>query len=651
MKYILHLFFILAVFSCKAQPSGKYSTTNSKAIKHYEKATKFYDSKDNKNALIELQSAIEKDPYFVEAYTMMGYVYSDMKDYDKAIEALKRSVGINPNYYRMTWFTLGRLELGQGKYEDAKADLQEYLKSSRIDPYTQGLTEQDIRNCDFAIDAMKHPVDFNPVNVGPEINSDGYEYFPSITADDQTFLFTRNFRPDKDDPNSHMQEDLYISKKVDGKWTSAKSIGAMINTMANEGAPCLSADGQLMFFVACAEENGYGEGRKGYGSCDIFYCVKQGDKWSKPYNLGAPVNTAGWETQPSFSSDGRTLYYIHGAVDEKGVRDDDIYMSVLQDDGRWSKPVRLSDKINTKGREESVFIHPDNQTLYFASDGHTGMGGTDIYMSRRQPDGTWGDPVNLGYPINTWNDENSLLVNAAGDLAYFSSDRKGGSGGMDIYSFPLDKKLQPQKVTYMKGKVFDDATKAPLGAIFELIDLETGKRAIISSSNPGNGEFLVSLPVNKNYALNVSADGYLFYSKNFSLKEMPDNKPFLMDVPMVKPEVDKVVVLDNVFFETGKYDLKPESKTELDKLVDFLTKNPTLKIEIRGHTDNVGKPSDNLVLSDNRAKSVYQYLVSSGIAKERLTFKGYGETKPIADNNTPEGRQKNRRTEFRIVGK
>jgi outer membrane protein OmpA-like peptidoglycan-associated protein len=638
--------------SCKAQ-DPKYSSTNSKAIKHYEKATKYYDSKDNANALKELEASIEKDPYFVEAFTLMGYVYSDMKEYDKAIDALKKAVGINPNYYRMTFFTLGRMQMSQGKYEDARASLEEYLRSPKVDPYTKNLTEQDLADCDFAIDAMKHPVPFSPVNVGPEINSDGYEYFPSMTADDMTFLFTRNFRPVKDDPSSHMQEDLFISKKMNDKWTTAKSIGNGINTMGNEGAPSLSADGQIMFFVICDADGSknYGPDRKGYGSCDIFYCIKQGDKWSKAFNVGAPVNTAGWETQPSFSSDGRTLYYIHGTIKEGGVRDDDIYMSQVQDDGHWSKPVRLSDKINTPLREESVFIHPDNQTLYFASEGHTGMGGTDIFMSRRQPDGEWGDPVNLGYPINTWKDENSLLVNSAGNLAFFSSDREGGQGGMDIYYFELDKKLQPQPVTYMKGKVYDAVSKAPLGSTFELIDLETGKRAIISTSNPGNGEFLVSLPVNKNYALNVSSDGYLFYSKSFLLKETADSKPFLIDVPMVKPELDTIVRLDNVFFETGKYDLKPESKAELDKLADFLKKNGTLKIELRGHTDNVGKPADNMVLSENRAKAVYQYLIDNGIVKERLSYKGFGQTKPIATNDTPEGRQKNRRTEFRITGK
>jgi outer membrane protein OmpA-like peptidoglycan-associated protein/Tol biopolymer transport system component len=498
---------------------------------------------------------------------------------------------------------------------------------------------------------MKTPTPFNPVNIGPEVNSDHHEYFPAITADEQTFLFTRNFRPDKNNPESHWQEDFYVSVKKENKWTTSQSIGKIINTPGNEGAPSLSADGQILFFVVCAGDEGYGLDRKGYGSCYIFYTQKTGEKWSKAYNAGAPINTKSWETQPSFSSDGRTLYFIRGSVDSEGIKNDDIYVTYLQDNGDWSTPTPLPPYINSSGKEESVYIHPDNQTLYFASNGWVGMGGTDLYMCKRQANGQWGKPINLGYPINTWNDENSLLVNASGNVAYFASDRSGGMGGLDIYYFELDAKLRPEKVTYMKGKVYDKVTKEPLSAKFELIDLATGKTVILSTSNPGNGEFLVCLPANKNYALNVSRPDYLFYSQNFSLIEMPDNKPYLMDIPLGKPTNDEIVRLDNVFFETNKYDLKPESKVELNKLVDFLKKNATLKIELRGHTDNVGDDKSNLILSDNRAKAVMEYLIANGIDKTRLAAKGYGETVPVADNGTTEGRQKNRRTEFKIISK
>jgi outer membrane protein OmpA-like peptidoglycan-associated protein len=278
------------------------------------------------------------------------------------------------------------------------------------------------------------------------------------------------------------------------------------------------------------------------------------------------------------------------------------------------------------------------------------MGGLDLYVSRRMPDGNWGKPENLGYPINTFKDESGLIVNSKGEYAYFSSDREGTAGCEDIYMFELPKSAQPVQVTYMKGKVFNKRTTKPLSASFELIDLETGTVVAASMSDPVSGEFLVCIPVNKNYALNVSSPGYLFYSETFQLKASEDPwKPVRMDVPMQPIEPGVTVDLKNVFFETGKFDLRPESKAELDKLIAFLTANPNIRAELSGHTDNVGSPTANLTLSQNRAKAVVDYLVAGGIDASRLTSKGYGDTKPKVPNDTPENRQKNRRTEFTVI--
>ena len=299
-----------------------------------------------------------------------------------------------------------------------------------------------------------------------------------------------------------------------------------------------------------------------------------GNRWAKPINIGPPINTRNWETQPSFSSDGKTLYFVRGTVTREGIKNQDIYYSQLSKDGYWGDPVSISSKINTPDREESVYIHPDNQTLYFSSNGHIGMGGLDIYMCKKQPNGEWGNPINLGYPINTNNDENSLLVSPNGEIAYFASNRQGGKGGLDLYQFDLYKEARPERLTYVIGKVFDARSKKPLGATFELIDLETAQTVIESESNIGNGEFLVSLTANKNYALNVSKNGYLFYSENFSLKEIADlSKPFQLDIPLQPIDIGSPVVLNNIFFETNMFNLKAESNAELQKLVDFLTLN------------------------------------------------------------------------------
>ncbi len=330
----------------------------------------------------------------------------------------------------------------------------------------------------------------------------------------------------------------------------------------------------------------------------------------------------------------------------------DIWYSVLQPDNKWGTPVMLGPKINTPQREEAVYIHPDNQTLYFASDGHVGMGGLDLYMCKRQANGEWGEPINLGYPINTFNDESGILVSGSGEIAYIGSDREGGKGGLDIWQFPLPTELQPEKITYYKGKVYDARSKKPLAATFELINLDNATTIASSISNSFSGEFLMPLNVKNNYALNVAKEGYLFYSENFSLKEQPDSrKPFLKDVPLQPIDTGMIVELKNVFFETAKYDLKPESKVELDKLVAFLKSNPTLRIELSGHTDNVGEKKSNLLLSQNRAKAVHDYLIKGGIDAKRLTYKGYGDTRPKVLNDTPENRALNRRTEFKVIGK
>lgn len=602
----------------------------------------------------QLAIAKKEDPNFVEAYTLEANLLMSESKWALAIDQFKKAFAINPGFFPSSYYDCAQAELKLGRYEDAKKDFQTYLDTHRpsASPATIANAQQGLADCNFAMNALQHPVPFNPVNMGEAINGTGCEYFPNVTADDATFLFTRN-REEKDPKTGAImrtQEDFYISyKDENGKWSVAQNLGLPINTPNdNEGAPSLSADGRFLFFAACAGYDGYGNGKVGFGACDIFFSQKVNGVWSKPQNVGAPVNTVSWDSQPSFSSDGKTLYFISHR--KGGFGDSDIWMAVLGNDGKWGPAINLGTEINTPGKEEAVFIHPDNQTLYFASDGLTGMGGLDLFVCHRDTvTGKWGKPVNLGFPINTEGDESGMIVNGAGQVAYFSSDRKGTLGCDDIYMFSLPKEFQPVPVTYMKGKTFNKKTLRPVGnASFELINLSTGKTVITSFSDAVTGEFLVCLPVNENYALNVNAAGYNFYSETFQLKKVADaSKPFRMDVPLQPIGVDTVAnELKNVFFETGKYDLKPESKAELNKMSEWLKANPTIKIELSGHTDNVGDKKSNLLLSSNRAKAVYDYLVASGIDAARMTYKGYGDTKPKVANDTPEHRQMNRRTEW-----
>lgn len=652
MKKSLHLLTVILVLlmtNCSvAQNQQNVSSKNKKAIKLFNEGRSYYDARNNELAEINLLAAIEKDENFVEAELMLAYVYTDMQNYEKALVHYTRCIEINPNFFPEIYASAAAIELKFGKYNDALANFEKYLTFTESPLMMKDLAKDGIRDCKFAIEALKHPVPFEPKNMGDAINSELPEYYPSISVDGEVFLYTR--RLDSEQTYTGFNEDFYVSYRDGNEWGKSRNV-APINSMTNEGAPTLSANGRFLIFTSCYNPvEGYGRERKGYGSCDLFYTYNVGDNWTKPKNLGAAINTRNWETQPSFSSDGKTLYFIRG-IGRGSNRQQDIWTAELQDNGTWTKPTRLSETVNTKGVEESVYIHPDGRTLYFSSNGHPGMGGLDIYMTQKDENGKWTTPVNLGYPINTFNDENSLLVAADGKTAFFASDREGGYGGLDLYQFELPESVKPDPVNYLKGKVFDAETKKPLEAKFELIDLETGKRMVVSHSDPSTGEFLVSLPVNREYALNATSEGYLFFSDNFMLKDGSLKDPYKKNAPMKKLEVGQTIVLKNVFFDTDKYDLKKKSKVELDKLVNFLNQNNTIKIEIGGHTDNEGSIKSNQVLSNNRAKAVYNYLVDAGITPDRLSKKGYGDKEPIADNNTEEGRAENRRTEFKIISK
>lgn len=650
MQNIFFLFTLMFLFfSCKAQlPPGEYTSKNKKAVAYFESAMKLYQQQKDDDSKDALLKAIEKDSTFIEPHLLLAEIYQIKGNIPAAIKEYEKAIRISPDFNINNFYNIGRLEMKIGDYKNAKVDFERFLKKQHINPDSREIAERNVENCNFAIDAINNPKPFKPLNLGEGINTSLDEYFPAITADDQTFLFTRNNRTEQ----IATQEDFMVSKKANGVWQKAFLIpSAGINTQGNEGAPSLSVDGQILFFTVCQDQTGsFGPGRKGYGGCDIFYAQKVGDAWSKPYNMGTTINTQFRETQPSFSADGKSLYFVSNRPG--GMGEHDIYVSQLNPDGSWGRPENLGKNVNSKGDEQSVFIHPDGRTLYFSSNGRVGMGSFDIYLVRKDDKGVWGTPVNLGYPLNTYGDENSLLVGASGEIAYFASNRAGGLGGLDMYKFELYKEARPDLITYLKGKVYDVRSNAPLGAHFELIDLETAKTVIESDANSGNGEFLVTLPVDKNYALNVSMPGYLFYSENFALKELTDKtKPFLMDVPMQPIDTGYVIELKNVFFETGKFDLKPQSKAELNKLITFLNANKSIRGELSGHTDNVGDKKLNMTLSLNRAKAVYDYLVANGVDAKRLTYKGFGDTKPKVKNDSDANRAINRRTEFKVISK
>lgn len=646
--FLVILFMVLlACFdnqAARAQTGNKqYRSTNKSAIRDFEDAKKQFNARQDSKAIKLLESAIARDSVFIDAYLLLSSIYLESYDYASTLEYLNLAIKADPAYLPVINKLAGELEFRFGNYEAAKADFirfSDYSKS--VSAESKLSINQWIANCDFAMNAKLHPVPFDPKNLGQGINTINSEYYPSFTVDQKEIIFTRDI-PDTRSIEGH-QEDFFIAGWKDSVWLSAKNAGMPLNSGLNEGAPSISADGRVLFFTACERPDGK-------GSCDIYLSQRMPDgSWSKPLNIGGPINTGDWESQPSFSSDGKTLYFVRGSYDASRNRQYDIYMSVFQTDMTWSAPVRLGENINTPLQEESVFIHPDNQTLYFSSTGHSGMGGLDIFYSRKQEDGSWGKPVNLGYPINTNADENSLVVSADGKKAYFASDRKGGFGKLDLYSFNLYKDAQPLLVSYVKAKVSDAATGNPLAAQFEIIDLESGKIVLSNTTDKRKGEFMACLPAGKNYMLNVNKETYLFYSDFFECKQATDKQnAYELNIKLQQPKPGEKVVLRNIFFDVNKFDLKPESFPELTRLISLLKSQNSLRIEVSGHTDNTGDKKANQLLSENRAKSVRDYLIGKGISGDRITYKGYGDTRPLSGNDTEEGRAKNRRTEFTIL--
>jgi len=641
-KHILFFIFILIV-STSSFGQQHYSIKSKKAIYYYELAAQHYRNREDKRALQDLDNAIDQNQNFIEAWLFKADVLHALGRTNDEIFAYQKAIDIDLAFFPNVHFNLGNAYLKIGEYADAKKKYNDFSSFLNISARNMHLAEKRIKICDQAIVMMENPVDFHPVNLGNGINSESDEYWPSLTADESVLVFTR-LSPKEKEVKLKLQEDFWISHKEDSVWQPAKELSGNINTSSNEGAQSITADGRYMYFTACNRSNGMGR-------CDIYYAVRKGGDWSKPINLGKPINSSAWEAQPSISADGRILYFVSNRKSGKGKMD--IWQSKLIEilaDGtpRWSNPVNLP--FNTRDNEMSPFIHASNLYLIFASDGRGGMGGFDLYKTTKTEKGEWTKPVNLGYPINTYGDEIGLVINAKGDRAYFSSDRLEGKG-KDIFAFDLPVELQPPSVSWLKGKVFDTDNKKSLFASVLLIDLVSKDTVAQIHSDKINGKYLICLPAGKDYMFAAEADNYLFYSANFSLLDNQQKaKPQQLDISMQRIKTGNEVVLRNVFFELDSWEILPQSEIELNRLLLLLQNHLKLKIEIGGHTDNTGTIVHNNQLSRNRAKAVCDYLISKGVAADRLTYKGYGSDKPISNNNSAKGRALNRRTEFRILG-
>lgn len=629
---------VILVFFSVIQVNGQGSGSQ-KALKYFEKAQYYFDRGEWKNCESELYKAIKADSTLADPYIMLGDVMLETGRPGEAVEIYEKSLELNPEHIHVIYNLLANTLYSIERYAEACYYYEKLLNYPGIDPELKNIIEIKLESSLARKNLVENPVSFNPVNLGNNINTEADEYINSLSADGSGIFFTRRTKNVSGQLKDFV-EDFYYADISGDSLLNAIQLNYPPGKENDAGAICISPDGRLLFFTACFRPDSH-------GSCDLYFSEKIGDTWTVAKNMGAHINSDLWDAQPSISPDGKTLYFASNR--EGSMGSSDIWKTERTPGSGWTKPVNIGPPVNTPAAEMAPFIHYDNQSLYFSSYGHQGLGGADLFKSELK-NGVWSRPENLGYPINSSADELVVIVNPEGNRGFISSNSLDGEGGYDIFMFNLHEKIRPAPVTYLKGKVYDRINGIPLEARFEFIDIVVDSTIIEASSDPQKGEFLVCLPCNRDYALNVSRNGYLFYSEHFPLSEIKSMiDPVLKDIPLDPIAVGKTMVLRNIFYETDQYQLKTISYTELDKLVSFLKLNPVLRIEIGGHTDNEGAEDYNIELSLKRARSVYNYLLDKGIDAARISYKGYGESRPVSPNETEEGKALNRRTEITIL--
>ncbi|WP_420149721.1 OmpA family protein [Spirosoma sp.] len=630
-------FFSLCLLLLTLCPS-LYAQTK-KARELYDQSIRLFGERKASEAIPFMEQSVKEDPNFLDAHLKLGQLYEFRKQYEPAITAYRNAIRLQPDSPTSgaAYQALSTILLRLGRYSEALPYLEKFQTLFPPQSVQAKRVSRQLETARFAQEALQHPQAVEPKPLSSVLQTTPSQYFPVLTADEQTLVFTA-LKPEGD-------EDLMVATFNGEVWSPPTSLSPNINTPENEGTASLSADGRTLVFTAC-------QGRKGYGSCDLYMSRKTGSDWSAPENLGAAINSRYYESQPALSADGRQLYFISDRPGGKGHRD--IWRSDFGADGNWAEPVNLGAPVNTSLNEASPFIHPNGQSLFFASDGHIGMGGYDLFVTDNGASG-WSAPTNLGYPINNSEDQASLFVSANGKRAYYSYEEQkdGVSQKSRLYTFDLPETLRDRvkPVSYLKGIVADSKTKNPLAATVELVDLKTNQVVSKVQADAQTGQYTAVLPSGGEYALYVSVPGYLFKSLSFDFTQKIKGDGMSLSVPLepVIAGTSANETLNNLFFESGRYDLAEKSRTELDRLSTFLQANPAVRIEISGHTDDKGDAAANLTLSQKRAQSVVTYLTKAGIEPGRIKAVGYGKTRPIVPNTTDENRAMNRRIEWRVM--
>lgn len=671
MDYLKNIFlFFVIIISAKlySQDEAKcQDIDDKKAVKLYEQGIDKKNKKEQRLAF--LLQAIELQPDYVDAN--FAYASERIKTliYENAafkpVESyLKKVIEICPKYHSDPYYYLGFIYYEEEKWDDATKYLKLYLNFKDDDDkkfnkeYDALLNQakQMLKYSKFYGEILTKPVPFDPIPVAG-ICTDKDEYLPIISADDETMWFTRKSPYVNKDLSYETDKEVELfsyskRNKISGEFDKGQRMPYPFNKEGGQGGASMSIDNKHLYFTVCKDEGG------AQINCDIYHSDFKDGEWTKAEKIPGINDPDFWDSQPTLASDGITLYF---ASDRKGGRGGvDIYKTIKDEKtGIWCDPINLGPTINTRYDEKSPFIHSDFETMYFCSDGHPGVGGFDIFYSRLDSAGKWGEPKNIGVPINTKSDDLGFFVSTDGHLGYFASNEpsraKGRSmGKYDIYSFELYKEARPQDVSFIKGTIEDKAESQVKNFTVEVTDAVTKKvtKGLVDSTT-GDYAIVVNSKVKNDIIITVKKDNYAFSSQLVSKDSLKNSKPMKVGNIVVDTiAVGQTYPLSDIYYKTNSAALDPRSLIVIEEFIVFLKANPNFKIEIHGHTDNVGKPENNLALSTDRAFTVRDILLENGIDENRLiAFKGYGSSIPIADNTTEEGRAKNRRTEFVIVEK
>lgn len=638
-----------------------------KLIKEYNKGVQLLMNGKDADAEIIFAKLIDAEPEFTEAWVASSEInyskYQNAKDpksqnnyYSRYVKCLEKVAETCPSYQNYeVCYTLGKIFFKYDKYDVARKHFGTYIANAQKSSKYYKDAENTLHYIDEYQNLIEHPVPFEPVVV-EGVSSAYDDYLPLISPDGSMALFTKRYMKKEVQSiyGERYVEEFTVSKASDDDgiiFTQGEPLPYPFNTGKNQGAASISIDNRTLFITICELVS------RDYDNCDIYVSNRTGDGWSELQPLSPNINGLyTWESQPTISADGKTLYFASIREGNIGFDPDnptsDIYYSTKDEKGNWSKAKNLGPQINTPGNEKSPFIHSDSQTLYFSSDGHLGIGGYDIFFSKFR-DNDWTTPINIGYPINTKNNDLGFVVNTQGTKAYFASNKLNGKGGWDIYAIDLYKEARPEKVFLVKGQLIDDNGMALTDARLEvkntrteeisegIVDAETGHYAVAVTTNDNKDDYLMV----------VKKENYSFSSTLIEPTKETFEKPVEVNFEVKPIEAGKSVEINDIYYATASYQINQKSYAVLKEFAEFLKSNPTVKVEIRGHTDNVGSTQTNITLSNQRAKAVYDYLISKGVSQDKITYKGYGPNMPIADNNTELGRAKNRRTEFYIMSK